>query len=144
MSLKPKDNPGTLLESRRQLAEAEYRQCYFSTHDLQKAENAYRLAVGDLDEKVPERLEQACIALRKTELQAMESRTKALADNEQKEIDLLHLHLRRLLLVDAVAESGIPSNPAMSDLKDADGETLTNAMNAFQKLQEMRRSLLSG
>ena len=62
---------------------------------------------------------------------------------EFKEIEVLLMHLRKLVLQDEVAETGIPSELTLDDLKTVDSDAIMAVLNGFERVQEMRRKVLT-
>lgn len=139
---KSKSPPETIADARSRLAEAEYLNRYLVTCDLAQAELAYQKAVGKLDAKIPDDVERKAIVLRRQMLDILDPRIRSVKREENKEYEMLHAQVRRLVLKDDIAETGIPDKIEPAHLKDMGAEELTYAINAISKLQEMRRNIL--
>jgi hypothetical protein len=140
MAKKPKN--GELSEARIELARAEYVNRYLLTCSFVEAEDAYRRSIGDLSVEIPRDLEADAIDRRLRMLKILEPEILQIKRQEFKEVELLHAQLRKLVLVDEVAETGIPDDIRLDQLKGIAAEDIMSVMNGFQRLQEMRREVL--
>lgn len=132
-----------LKTQRAQLARAEYLNKYMLTCSFVEAEKAYRNTLGSLAAEVPPDLEAEAIALRGGMLERLKPEILGVKRQEYKELQLLHAHIRRLILVGDVAETGTPDDFKLEDLRQIEAEDLTTLINGVRKLQEMRRDILS-
>jgi hypothetical protein len=132
-----------LREAREQLARKEYTNKFLLTLSFFDAEQAYRKILGVLDAEIPEDLEAEVIKLRSKMLDILQPEILQTRRREFQELQLLHAHLRRLTLVDEVAETGIPDEVLLENLRHVEGDELTSIINGFAKLQEMRREITS-
>lgn len=142
-SRKNKENPQSVDELRLVLADAEYINRYLLSCSFIEAEDAYRRAMGKLDVQIPERVQRDAIERRMKMLRILEPEILNIKRKEHKELELLHLQLRRCVLLDSEAESGIPDEIKLDQLKNMEAEDVTYAINGFKKLQEMRREILA-
>jgi len=135
-------NKKSLHELKQSLAESEYTHTYLTTSDTLAAKTAYRKALGDLKAEPPEEVERRCIELRSQMLEILEPKIRKIKRDEWLEFDLLHTQVRRMLLKDNIAETGVPDKLNLSDMKDMTPNELDVALDSLKKLQEMRRSIL--
>lgn len=133
----------SLDDARRELAEAEYINRFLLTCSFIEAEDTYRQTIGKLNVEIPEAVERNAISRRRNMLKLLEPEILSIKRKEYKELEILHLQLRRLILQDDTAETGIPDEIKLDQLRDMDSEAVTNVINGFKKLQEMRREILS-
>ena len=140
---KNKEDKESLDDARQELAEAEYINRFLLSCSFIEAEDAYRRAIGKLNVEIPEKIERNAIDRRRNMLKLLEPEILSVKRKEYKELEVLHLQLRRLILQDDTAETGIPDEIKLDQLRDMDSEAVTNVINGFKKLQEMRRDILS-
>lgn len=133
----------TVDQAEQELAEAEYINRFLTTCSFLEAEHAYRQTLGKLDATVPAKVRKDAIERRRAMLKILEPEILGVKRAEHKELKLLEAHLHRLTLSADVAESGIPSEISLADLRGIDADDLTSIVNGFKKLQEMRRDILS-
>lgn len=131
-----------LSELRQNLAESEYIHTYLTTSDTLAAKNAYRKALGDLKANPPEEVERRGIDLRSQTIKILDPKIRSLKRDEWLEFELLHTQVRRMLLKDNVAETGVPDTINLADLKDMTPNELDVALDSLKKLQEIRRGIL--
>lgn len=129
--------------ARLELARDEYLNRYILTCSFLEAETAYRSSLGDLQAPVPPELELDAIRLRKDMLNKLRSEILTVRRKEYQEMHLVHAHIRRLTLTDETAETGIPDEISLEDLRGLEADDLNAIINAVRKLQEMRRDILS-
>lgn len=125
------------------LAASEYMNRFLTTGDVLEAEHAYRKTLASLDAEIPGDLENRAIHIRQQFLDILEPEIKRVKRAEWKEFELLHYQLRRMLLKDDVAETGIPDKLCPEQLKDMTPESFTHVINSMVKLHEMRREILN-
>ena len=126
-----------------ELAEAEYLNCFLTTCSFLEADQAYRKSVGDLTAEVPDKVCRDAIERRLKMLEVLQPEILKVKRQEFKELKLLESQLHRLTLSGDVAETGIPDELKLDDLRAIDVDDLTSVVNGFKKLQEMRREILS-
>lgn len=139
--MKSKNN-NKLDKARLELAEKEYLYTLVTTGSFLDAELTYQKSLGDLKAKVPEGLELKGIAMREAHLATVDKDVRSLFIKEKQEFDLVHAQLRRLLLMDEIAEEGIPTTLSLEVLKELEPRELTEIMKGLKSLQEIRRNML--
>lgn len=127
----------------RELAEAEYTNRFLTTCSFLDAEQAYRVALGDLNAEVPESVQRLAIEKRMSMLDILKPEILKVKRQEHKELKLLEAHLHKLTLASEVADTGIPDDLTAESLRTIDADDLTSIINGYKKLQEMRREILS-
>ncbi len=142
MAKKSKRSEQSIEDARRQLAEAEYMNSFLVTTDVVSAKKAYRKALGDLRANPPESVEKRAIDLRKQMIAILDPQIKKVKRMEWVEFELLHAQVRRLLLKDDVADTGIPDQVMLDHLRDMQPGEVNAAVSAMRQLQEMRRDIL--
>lgn len=135
--------PKTTDEMRRELAESEYVHAYITTSDLNAARTSYRKTMGDLKAVPPDGVERKAIELRSQSLAILDPKIRGIKRQEWLEFELLHSQVRRMLLKDDIADTGIPDQITLSVMKDMSPNELDVAVDALKKLQEMRRNILT-
>jgi hypothetical protein len=124
------------------LARAEYTNRYLLTCSFVEAEASFRASLGNLNAKIPEDLEQDAIDRRLVMIKILEPEILQVKRKEFKEIEVLHAQLRKLVLQDEIAETGIPDDVHLDQLRTVDADDIMSVMNGFKCLQEMRRNVL--
>ena len=138
-----KSKKDELLEAREELARAEYLNKFILTCSFVEAEDAYRSSLASINAPIPPELELDAISRRKAMLNMLEPEILQVKRQEFKEIEVLLMHLRKLVLQDEVAETGIPSELTLDDLKTVDSDAIMAVLNGFDRVQEMRRKVLT-
>jgi hypothetical protein len=138
-----KSKKDELAEAREELARAEYLNKFLLTCSFTEAEDAYRSSLASLSAEIPPELELDAIGRRKGMLQILEPEILQVKRQEFKEIEVLLVHLRKLVLQDEVAETGIPNELTLDDLKNVDSDAIMAVLNGFDRVQEMRRRVLT-
>ena len=140
---KQKNKPVGLSVELQRLAEAEYINSFLVTGDIVTAKDVYCKILGDLVAKVPEDVELRAVDLRQQHLAILDPEIRKVKRMEWKEFTLLRSQLLRMLMNDDVAETDIPDTINFSDLKSLAPDEINTVITAFQKLQVLRREILS-
>jgi len=140
---KQKNKPVGLSVELQRLAEAEYINSFLVTGDIVTAKDVYCKTLGDLVAKVPEDVELRAVDLRQQHLAILDPEIRKVKRMEWKEFTLLRSQLLRMLMNDDVAETDIPDTINFSDLKSLAPDEINTVITAFQKLQVLRREILS-
>lgn len=126
---------------RLKLAEEEYLFTLIKTGSFFLAEKSYRESLGDLRAGIPSEVEAKGIAARRQHLSVVDPTIRKMKHEEMKEFNLIHLHYRRLLLVDTVAEQGIPDRVSLDSLRETESSDLKDIVAGLEKLQAIRRNI---